>query len=192
MRVSRLLAVLSAITASFIGATLSVAGEKSYFYDELNRLVRVEDSRGVVIEYTYDAVGNRLTRSVTVDLDHDGRRASLDCDDSSEMVWAVPGEATDLVFLDKLTMNWWPPAVLGTFPGFERYDTVRSTRPDDFVSAGFCLDSDSYDTYSSDYEDPPAGQAFYYLVAAENDCPSGRGPFGHRSDGSRREALSCP
>src|SRR5258708_2129009 len=31
-----------------------------YFYDDLNQLVRVVDSTGVVVEYAYDSVGNIL------------------------------------------------------------------------------------------------------------------------------------
>jgi YD repeat-containing protein len=37
-----------------------------YTYDDLNRLTRVQYPDGAVIEYTYDAAGNRLARNVTV------------------------------------------------------------------------------------------------------------------------------
>ncbi len=50
----------------------SAYGEQTrYFYDELGRLVRVERPEGVVVKYTYDAVGNRLSRTVVHDLDYD-------------------------------------------------------------------------------------------------------------------------
>lgn len=52
---------------------ISYAGTVNYTYDELNRLVRVEYSSGMTIEYTYDASGNRLTKEVTsTDSDNDG------------------------------------------------------------------------------------------------------------------------
>lgn len=36
----------------------------TYQYDELNRLIRVEYSNGTVIEYNYDAAGNRITKVI--------------------------------------------------------------------------------------------------------------------------------
>jgi YD repeat-containing protein len=36
-----------------------------YAYDNLNRLVMVQYDDGTTIQYTYDAVGNRLTQEVT-------------------------------------------------------------------------------------------------------------------------------
>ncbi len=48
------------------------AGNVIYQYDSLNRLVRVEYPNHTTIEYTYDAAGNILTRTVDVDIDTDG------------------------------------------------------------------------------------------------------------------------
>lgn len=41
------------------------AGTISYTYDDLYRLIKVDYGNGETIEYTYDAAGNRLTRTVT-------------------------------------------------------------------------------------------------------------------------------
>lgn len=41
----------------------AVAGTNLYTYDDLNRLVRVQYANGSIIKYTYDATGNRLTRT---------------------------------------------------------------------------------------------------------------------------------
>ena len=38
----------------------------NYIYDELNRLIRVEYGSGMVIEYTYDKVGNRLKKELQI------------------------------------------------------------------------------------------------------------------------------
>lgn len=43
-----------------------MAGSIQYTYDSLNRLTKVEREDGTAVEYTYDAAGNRLTKTVTV------------------------------------------------------------------------------------------------------------------------------
>jgi YD repeat-containing protein len=40
------------------------AGSASYTYDTLGRLTQVKYSNGVVIQYTYDAAGNRTTQVI--------------------------------------------------------------------------------------------------------------------------------
>lgn len=44
---------------------LSWAENVSYAYDDLNRLIRAEYENGAVIEYSYDAAGNRLSQVVS-------------------------------------------------------------------------------------------------------------------------------
>ena len=56
----------------------SVAAPTRYFYNDLNRLVRVERPEGIVITYTYDAVGNRLTKKVIHDQDFDDAADAMD------------------------------------------------------------------------------------------------------------------
>jgi YD repeat-containing protein len=38
----------------------------SIFYDDLGRLTKAQDNAGNIIEYTYDSVGNRQTKTITV------------------------------------------------------------------------------------------------------------------------------
>lgn len=58
------------LTASLLFALAlcpqAFAESLSYTYDSLNRLTKVDYGNGTVINYTYDAAGNRLTLSSTV------------------------------------------------------------------------------------------------------------------------------
>jgi YD repeat-containing protein len=47
-------------------AAPGLAGSAQYTYDSLNRLTQVQYDDGTTIQYTYDAVGNRLVKQVTV------------------------------------------------------------------------------------------------------------------------------
>jgi len=63
-------------TSFFISVSPVFAAETLYTYDSLHRLTKVSHS-GTVIEYDYDANGNRLAKSVCTpcrgDLNEDGR-----------------------------------------------------------------------------------------------------------------------
>ena len=59
----------------------ALAGTVQYTYDDLNRLIGVEYENGTVIEYTYDAAGNMLSKDVTTfvaDSDSDGLTDALE------------------------------------------------------------------------------------------------------------------
>lgn len=43
----------------------SAASQTSYAYDALGRVTRVDYANGTVVEYQYDAVGNRIAKTVT-------------------------------------------------------------------------------------------------------------------------------
>jgi len=43
----------------------ALAGTAQYTYDSLNRLVQVQYDNGAIIQYSYDAAGNRLVQQVT-------------------------------------------------------------------------------------------------------------------------------
>lgn len=55
-----LLMGITIITFLLISFISSYAETITYFYDDLNRLIRIVYDTGIVIEYTYDEVGNRL------------------------------------------------------------------------------------------------------------------------------------
>lgn len=66
----------------FINAAITSGSETIYVYDELNRLERIENDE-YVIDYFYDAVGNRTSKMTVVaspsfDHDHDGDIDGLD------------------------------------------------------------------------------------------------------------------
>ncbi len=113
-----------------------------------------------------------------------------DCDDSDAGAWMPPGEATGLLFTDGTTLVWAAPAQSGATTLL--YDLIRSHDPADFVSASACVAADSPMPIATDTSLPAPARSFFYLVRAQNGCPSGEGPLGNRSDGSPRTARSCP
>jgi YD repeat-containing protein len=62
IRISRFAAALFA--ALFLGATSVMGSAVSYTYDSLNRLTNVDNGNGLVMSYTYDPAGNRLSARV--------------------------------------------------------------------------------------------------------------------------------
>lgn len=63
----------AALAGILLFSTSGFAETIKNIYDDLNRLKRVEYGSGLVIEYTYDEVGNRTQRVVTVN----GRTVSV-------------------------------------------------------------------------------------------------------------------
>jgi YD repeat-containing protein len=59
--------VISVVVIGLIVVSFNTlyADTTNYFYDELNRLTRVEYGNGTVIEYTYDQAGNRLEKKIS-------------------------------------------------------------------------------------------------------------------------------
>src|SRR5512136_2631810 len=61
-----ILLLVTIIAFTFLNLTFSFAETINYIYDDLHRLIRVENtSNGSTVEYQYDAVGNRTQRAVT-------------------------------------------------------------------------------------------------------------------------------
>ncbi len=52
-------------TLAFLFATLQTFAQTTYTYDDLNRLTTVKYGNGVTVTYTYDALGNRISKKVT-------------------------------------------------------------------------------------------------------------------------------
>jgi len=52
------------IALLFASVILSYGETVNYFYDDLNRLFRVEYGDGTAIQYFYDEVGNRVQETI--------------------------------------------------------------------------------------------------------------------------------
>lgn len=68
---------MSSVTAVLLLTFLSLpahATDIKYSYDSLNRLISADYSNGIIVQYTYDEVGNRLTKDTaqSPDTDADG------------------------------------------------------------------------------------------------------------------------
>jgi hypothetical protein len=64
-RIGKISVIIAAVFVFlFLSANISNAQSINYYYDDLNRLIRI-DYGGMVIDYTYDDVGNRETELIT-------------------------------------------------------------------------------------------------------------------------------
>ncbi len=122
----------------------------------------------------------------TADSDGDGVADVADCAPADPAAWAVPGEATGLLFsaADTTLLQWSAPFMPGGT--VVRYDLLRSATAGDF-QAPTCLATDTTATSATDASVP--GRTFFYLVRSENVCG---GNLGRKSDGSVRTAGACP
>jgi hypothetical protein len=131
-----------------------------------------------------------------VDGDTDGMCAGapmFDCDDADGGVWARPGEARDLTFIDDYSFSWTVPALPGA--GVVAYDSLMSTAAGDFVASGSCLEGDISATVSGAPGDPVVDyEVWFYLARAVNGCPgpAGDGSLGESWSGEERSGVACP
>ena len=127
------------------------------------------------------------TTVAAADGDGDGVPDASDCAPGDPAAWAVPGEATGVVFPtpgNTSTFQWSAPAAPGGT--LVRYDLLRSTSKSDF-SAATCVASGITATTASDAAAPAS--ALYYLVRSRNDCG---GNLGSASSGTPRTGAACP
>ena len=122
---------------------------------------------------------------------------ATDCDDTLPAVWAVPGEARELVAshgpgTGVTTLTWSAPLGAGGTAASLHYDTLRAPGPSDFTTPAECIDPSGTDTTSPDAQAPAPGGAYFYLVRAVNACPSGTGTLGTGSNGVERAGRACP
>jgi hypothetical protein len=123
------------------------------------------------------------------DGDADGVGDACDCSMADGQLWAVPGEAPELVFTDSETLSWTPPAEPGCIG--VAYDTLRSQAAFDFTLGAVCVETnDGADMTAVDTTAPAPGEALYYLTRARNGC--GCGCLGYASDAGERIGRSCP
>jgi hypothetical protein len=126
--------------------------------------------------------------ALLADADGDGVEDGHDCAPLDPLLWALPGEATDLRFasaVDPAALQWSAPAAPGA--ASLRYDLLRSPQTSDFTTAT-CLATDLGVTAAADTAIPATG-VFFYLVRAENGCG---GALGSGSDGAPRVGAACP
>jgi len=97
-----------------------------------------------------------------------------------------PSEVTNLELTDSQTLSWSPSAHAGGQA--PAYDVLRSDSGD-FGSATCIEAGDGSDTLAADGSTPAPGEAYYYLIRAENEC--GVGSLGQESSGAERLAPSC-
>ncbi len=131
-----------------------------------------------------------------VDGDTDGMCAGapmFDCDDGDGGVWARPGEARDLTFMDDHSFSWTAPALPGA--GVVVYDSLMSPAAGDFLGSGSCLEWDIPVTVSGAPGDPLTDyEVWFYLARAVNGCPGppGDGSLGDSWSGEERAGVTCP
>ena len=134
---------------------------------------------------TFELYRSDVPDDAARDGDGDGRGGACDCSDGINSVWAIPGEAQQLDFVDAETLTWQAPNELGGWPSSIRYETLRSIEAFDFDSMGECIETSGTDTMTTD---PSVGTIFFYLVRAENSC--GGGTLGAGAAGERM-GLTC-
>ena len=89
----------------FVSLQTFAQSTAKYKYDENNRLTQVTYSNGVIISYTYDALGNRLSKTVTgasqkksADVNSDGKVNGTD-------IQAVINVIVDEDYVEKADVN---------------------------------------------------------------------------------------
>jgi uncharacterized repeat protein (TIGR01451 family) len=149
-------------------------------------------NKATVTALTIDSnpVNDTALASTTVfapDGDGDGVPDATDCAPGDPATWAVPGEATGLVFPtpgNTAALQWNAPAAPGGT--LVRYDLLRSASPSDY-SAAACVASGITATTASDATAPVSG--LFYLVRSENACGAN---LGAASNGMPRTGAACP
>lgn len=131
------------------------------------------------------------------DMDGDGHpscQAMLeDCDDLDPGVWGSPTAVMDFQLLESSgSMVWSSPLDAGAMSVV--YDVIRAGAAEGFPTEATCIESNVPIPSAQDPDDPSPGQVLYYLVRAQNACPSpmGYGSLGTDSAGNPRSGPYCP
>jgi uncharacterized repeat protein (TIGR01451 family) len=174
------LGTLAAGTGAIVQITITAPGAPGAITHAARVTSMVLDSNPT------DDLAQQVTTVGQADSDGDGTADADDCAPGDPSAWAVPDDATDLLFSGPGTsaIQWTAPAATGG-SGL-RYDLVRSVSGGDFSSID-CIATDQAGTSASDLGIPV--NLYFYLVRAENACG---GTLGASSGGTPHTAPSCP
>ena len=138
-----------------------------------------------------------LTGTNEADVDGDTfSTCAGDCNDANGSIWATPGEVRSLMLsYNKLSstasLGWTAPLLPGATSVL--YDTLRSSTPANFTTSATCVPpNDTGNTTTTDATALAPGGVFFYLVRAEDACPSGQGTLGTNKAGTPRPGRTCP
>jgi hypothetical protein len=151
---------------------------------------------GAIVDVHFQVVGALGASTpldlVSVQINEGGIPATLDDGTFTVCAGGFPAEVGGLaVSVDSATSISWT----GQAPDF-RYDVasglVSALGADGGVAAATCLANDVVSSPTVDgRSDPPAGDAYYYVVRSQNAC--GTGSYGFATSGAERIPLAaCP
>jgi phosphodiesterase/alkaline phosphatase D-like protein len=123
------------------------------------------------------------------DSDGDAFLDDVDCAPANPNAWSRPADVALQFQSDATTLQWTASANAGG-TSQPTYDLLVSGSPSDFSNtSGVCLRSNTALLTATDATVPPAGEARYYLVRAENLCG---GTLEVGSDGVELTGRNCP
>ena len=159
-------------------------------------LADVDDNcAGVPNTTQADADSDGIGNACDLDADNDGANDAVDCAPANPAVFGAPIEVEGLL-VGKLvgTELVWQPQIIGTSTRYDiatgKVSDVRSTRS---FASGSCLANDRSTASATDTRPaPPAGDAYYYMVRAQNPC--GTSSFGSalRDQNGSAGGGACP
>jgi YD repeat-containing protein len=75
MRKNFIIIIVFPVFLAILLTAMGLSGTAQYTYDYLNRLVQVQYDDGTIIQYSYDAAGNRTVQRVTAPQPPEGAAA---------------------------------------------------------------------------------------------------------------------
>jgi len=112
--------------------------------------------------------------------------ASFNMDASLGASYPPPDEVSGVLFTDHQTLEWNPEKSVGVYNLYRGLVSGGIT-----PGFGSCQPPELANTTATDAELPPLGDAFFYIVTAENHLDE-EGTKGFQSDDTERHGASCP
>jgi hypothetical protein len=129
---------------------------------------------------TFDAIGEGIAGGGM-------SSASFSMDGGFVSAFPPPGEVTNLLFTDDVTLVWDPEKSVGVYNLYR--DTLGTLSG---MGYGNCEQYDIGDETATDPDTPPTSDGYFYLVTAENRIAE-EGTKGYDSDHSERpNPAACP